>query len=708
MRIKTVKVENFRSLYQLEVPLSQFVCVVGHNNSGKSSLLIALSLLRSGTKLTPSDYYDPSKDAAITAVIEGIDEDALNLLGEEHRDRIRALVLNSGLTLVRRYSPDGTPSLRCVVNAPTEPRFQDEYVSDLVKGKKGPELRSTMAAVYPEVADQVEAMATQAACHELVAKMARNLPPESFSSHEIPLPTGIANSVVALLPEPIYIHAVNDISDQIKTKEAASFGKILKILLDLIAQTEQMTDVTNSFERLNRMLNVVRSGGQTVDERMPEVRGVEATLHTYLKEQFRDVKLEIDIPPPDLRTILGAARIFVDDGIRDVVETKGDGLKRAVTFALLRTYVDLHAHMPRASAESKAINNPRYLFLFEEPELYLHPEAQRILYDALVEISRDQQVCVSTHSPYFFSAHGTGTFIRLRKDRPALVGFPPASAAHPVDLLQDLSKRDAFQIICYEANSAAFFCRRIVLVEGDCDVIYLTHVARALNRAWDFDQRNIAVVRVGGKGNFGRYRKFFNCFDVDVRIIADLDAIVDQFEKLGPDEESSRLHTLVMQRADALIQNGTGIPELNRDQIEGITAQRRFRERYNRCKGVAAKIALGSDTTPEELRDFSELFLPERNYMRAWVLRNCGSVRTEKEALLRALRASGIHVLSGGSIEDYHPAGTTGEDKPTRALAACSRIGSRADAVACCPVLADPSGIPRPEFDLIFDDIFAR
>ena len=45
------------------------------------------------------------------------------------------------------------------------------------------------------------------------------------------LPTGIDKSIEPMLPDPIYIPAVKDLADDIKTTESTPFGKILAILL---------------------------------------------------------------------------------------------------------------------------------------------------------------------------------------------------------------------------------------------------------------------------------------------------------------------------------------------------------------------------------------------------------------------------------------------------------------------------------------------
>ena len=42
-------------------------------------------------------------------------------------------------------------------------------------------------------------------------------------------------------------------------------------------------------------------------------------------------------------------------------------------------------------------------FILEEPELYLHPQAQRSLFDSLQELSAENQVLLCTHSSSFIN-----------------------------------------------------------------------------------------------------------------------------------------------------------------------------------------------------------------------------------------------------------------------------------------------------------------
>jgi putative ATP-dependent endonuclease of the OLD family len=352
--------------------------------------------------------------------------------------------------------------------------------------------------------------------------------------------------VDAMLPEAIYIPAVKDLKDETKTTETSSFGKILKIIMDriepLLAQEKAL------FEKLTeRITRVPNHEGVLEDRRLHEIRDIEKTMQTFLQESFSTVSLQLEIPPPSISSVLSTAKILANDGIQGPLDLKGDGLRRAVVFSILRTYVELAAQQEMINAKKKA-NQPEseqsdspsaaaelaspvktktrsYILLFEEPELFLHPDAQRILFDALRVFSNDHHVVVTTHSPSFLGPQATATFVRLSKHTAEGVS-KPFTQAKPVDL-KGLIPKDEFQIICFENNAAAFFSRRVVLVEGDSDLIVFPHLAQLLNPNWTCLKNSVSFTRVNGKGNIPRYRRFFERFDVPTFVIADLDVIAE-------------------------------------------------------------------------------------------------------------------------------------------------------------------------------------
>ena len=708
MRISSIKIKNFRGLADATIPLSEHVCAIGPNNSGKSTFLISLSLFLSGSKLKQSDYYDTKKEIIFEACLEGISDKLLEQLAEGHRERIRNLVEGEQIRLVRRYEITGKSSLRCSRKQPKEVRFKEEEITNLMSGKKGSELKDVVLKSYPELSEKIGTAKTQKEFKELINNEIKQFPDDQLEYVECSLPTGIDKSIDAILPEAIYIPAVKDFSDEIKTRETTSFGKILRIVLELISDTEELKKINKSFEELKTLLNKeVDADGNVTDERLPQIKEVEEVVSKLLASQFPYAKLDLEIPPPELKTVFSSAQILVDDGIKDEIDTKGDGMKRAVTFALLRAYLEIKERQKnKDQEEEKEVADKKYLFLFEEPELYLHPKAQRTLYEALSEIAKDHHVCVSTHSPYFFGPDSTETFIRFNKVTKSLGERTSFNEARPIDLHSDIGKKDAFQILCFENNNAAFFCDQVVLCEGDSDLIFLKHASRKISDDWDFDRHNIALIQIGGKGNMARYREFFEAFDVKVQVIADLDAIIDQYKGLGASKECDVLRDELLSQV-AVIAETKGVYDIKTIEAKSITSKKPFIERYKRLKELANRASETGNITGEEREEFASLFEEEKKYQNREILTSSADVGEKKLKLLTKLRTEGIHILSKGVIEHYYPDGIEGKDKPTKALNACKYLKSKDDVLELSETV-EHKGKETSELEAIFDSIFVQ
>jgi putative ATP-dependent endonuclease of the OLD family len=669
-------------------------------------VLQSLSLFLSGSTLKATNYYDQSREITICVTLSDITPDDLQLLAEEHRERIADLIDARKLVLVRKYGTDGKSQLGHYDLVPKDPRFSSESVSNLMAKKKGSQLKDAILDAFPELEGQVNASITQAAAKELIQRLGEGLPAEDKEIQFVPLPTGLDKSIIPMLPEPIYIQAVKDLSDDTKTAEGSSFGKILAIVMKTIEPL--LAEEKDLFEKLSRKLTrLVSADGNIEDNRLEKIKEIEQTIQSYVRESFQTVSLEIEIPPPELKSILSTARILADDGVKGPLEMKGDGLRRAVVFSILRAYAEL-ARTPAKGEERKNAPERGYLLLFEEPELFLHPDAQKILFDALGVFSKKNQVVVTTHSPIFLGPDTTATFIRLSKSVEAGVAKPYTKPCH-VDL-NEITPRDEFQIICFENNSAAFFAKRVVLVEGDSDFIVFPHIAETLSGDWKCRYRSVAFVRVGGKGSIARYRRFFDRFDVPVFVITDLDCLDGDFDKLDPSEEAKRLRDDLIQKADAA-NAATGVVAVARtDDIKKAQVKSEIRRLWEDVR--TAKAAYDHDKSNlQDLDAAVEAFF-------AWEKKNIrlecickaeqADVKAAKLALIWELRKNGVFVLERGALEDYYPPEISGQDKPSKAQAFRKQYSTLEQILPLSPQQICPvSKRVASEFEFICSTIFS-
>lgn len=72
MRFTELQIQNYRGLQNVAIPMSSFGCLIGENNAGKSSVLQAIALFFSGTKLANHNYYDPAEPVRIQLDFAGI------------------------------------------------------------------------------------------------------------------------------------------------------------------------------------------------------------------------------------------------------------------------------------------------------------------------------------------------------------------------------------------------------------------------------------------------------------------------------------------------------------------------------------------------------------------------------------------------------------------------------------------------------------
>lgn len=723
MRFTQLSITNYRALRDVTIPLSRFGCLIGENNSGKSSFLQALSLFFSGSKLNTSHFFDEAKPIRIAVTFEDINEADLARLAEEHRTRVSKIIKNGRLVLVRVYGTDCKGALVYNTRTPIDDRFSANSIATLVRGQRAGQLFVTkVIQVFPELDGIIDTTMNQDDIKHKIQELADSLPDDQKTNADQTLPTGIDKSITPMLPDTIYIPAVKDLADDIKTTESTSFGKILAILLSAVEA--KLPEAQVLFEKLNSKLNrIQQSDGTIVDERLDEVKLIESTVERYVRESFADVALHITIPPPELKTIFSSARIYANDGVDGLIDSKGDGLRRAIVFSILRSYVELKAKFasiqapteetaPEAEvAQSQVEPAPvSYLLMFEEPELFLHPKAQHILFDALRVFAREHHVLVTTHSPMFFGPEATETFVKLRKLSDIAIAPKPFTQVQPIDL-SDMTAKDQFQIICFENNNAAFFADTVVLVEGDSDYLLMPHIARTLDPSWGGVTGPVLFARITGKGNIRRYRKFFVRFGVRVPVIADLDLLVNGFDHIEPDDAVKGARCDLLVKVDKLIEVGVNAPSTKDAKDAHDSAE--LRGLWRRVKNRQTELKAGSCTQDEHDQAVEAFFAWQRKSDRLAVLMN----NTDRQflqlkwKLLEMLRAIDVYVLERGAIEQYYPETISGVDKPSRAQDFCTKVATRDAILACCgeqEFVRNGKRINEREFTVIFNGIFNK
>lgn len=666
MQITFVRVENFRAHEHTEIPLTQLGCLIGENNAGKSSILHAIQFALEDRKIESSDFKDESLPVKITLHLTGITESDLQRIGETHREKVEGIVKGEELKIVRTQEYGGKPESKYLTLMPSDPSWDIEVLNKAIKGKTGAKLRDAAIELKPELEEILPTKLTKAAITEAWQELISDLPLDQFEEQPAPFPTGIATAVKPLFPSVIYIEAVKDASVEAKSTGTSAFAKLLGMLFEEVQ--EQFEDIDKQFKDVHQKLSRhLTDDGDLVDTRLPAVKHIESIIEEYVTSSFPGVKIHMNVPAPTLSILLASADLLVDDGHMGSVSSKGDGLKRTILFALLRAYASMkdtglgNSSQPAVIEENSKPKRP-YLLLFEEPELYLHPRAQRQLMTALTSFSQDHQVLVTTHSPGFFQP-GTKGFTRLNKTSQGV-------SAQPVNLA--LRLRDEYQIVRHENNEAAFFAQTVVLVEGDSDTFVYPHLARLFSKDWDDVERNIMFVKIDGKGNITRYRHFFRNFGVPVHVITDLDALSDGFAHLTSTQSITDAHSRLM---GLVSDHLTGLIDLKKKKAQGIAKNRSARELWRAAQQhLATWYDSRTESSAQDLEStLTELFDIGRGDARLEYLKNPPSQEIERgiEEVVSSLAAENTYVLRRGDLEEYCGLSAS-SDKVSTAIQFCA------------------------------------
>ncbi len=162
---------------------------------------------------------------------------------------------------------------------------------------------------------------------------------------------------------------------------------------------------------------------------------------------------------PDIETILAKVRVTLEDAIESPLAHKGTGIRGGLLAAMLHYLAE---HSTRGM-----------VFAVEEPEAFLHPEAQEGIRDQLEDLATNPDVTllVTTHSPFILSRSPVGRVFALGKDRDGRTRISESAAgdAPHTPLVGDLFGETTFDDLLDQATVLPPGTKAVVLVEGDGD-----------------------------------------------------------------------------------------------------------------------------------------------------------------------------------------------------------------------------------------------
>lgn len=562
MRLVRLRIRNFRSIESVEKlrvePLQGFV---GENNAGKSNILqaIACFLTAGSGGMTQDDFNDRLQEAIIEAEFDD--------LSDNERKRLRKYLIGNRLILQKRLSlRQGNQGSTAKVVAEyhgyqAEPK--DWWLSTTkVMDRKGKRPKWAEIADEHGILDYVQdesGKVNKASYEKGLTTLLYERDDVEFDEPELgqTQALGIQQNLLASLPEFYLLPAITDYSDEISRRSSSTvFRRLMGDLADRIMRADpRYYEIETTIAKLRQLLNPPVHGEET--QRIDALSSVETTLRDTIKRLMPSVHgVQLAVEVEESKEIFSkGVTIKIDDGVLTDVLAKGHGMQRSIVFALLQMLI--------RSGQQHAVARPIILGI-EEPELYIHPHAQRLIFQALGEFAgvsddRDQavgtdQVIYTTHSPAFIDIRRYERIGVVRKESSLGTQVKQCS----LGVLGTIDERRGFKLLTSFGlkHNELFFARECIIVEGPEDEIGIIATARKLGAISELpDEIGLSIVVADGKGDIPKFQKVLNAFGIDYGVLLELDGKPETDKQTSPILENlngNRIATVPRRLEDTL------------------------------------------------------------------------------------------------------------------------------------------------------------
>lgn len=525
MKLTELDVENFRSIKKLEnFRVEPLQALVGENNSGKSNILRSIEcFLSSGAAgVKPEDFHDRKSAMKIEVKFGG--------LSDQERRRLRPYLLDGHLTFQKKLSvdPDQGKVTSEYHGYKAEPK--DWWLSvEKILEKKGSRPKWDEIAEENGIIEYVRLEDGKVNKESYKKGVEKFLQEHDHVEYDEPKlcdakAFGFQQVLLADLPKFFLLPAISDYSDEIDRRSSSTvFRRLMANLIDRIMTSDPGYEkIGKTFAELHQLLNPPAEDDR--DRRPHSLREVETTLRDTVRRLMpgvRDVQMTVQIDQAKDVFSKGVA-LKVDDGVLTDVLLKGHGMQRSIIFSLLQMLMK-----SSGTGEDSPI-----ILAIEEPELYIHPHAQRRIYGVLKEfagvLNGDDsaedfdQVLYSTHSPRFVDVSQYERIAVVRKNPETGTEVRQCEAG----VLGIPEERKGFQLISSFdlKHNEMFFARHCILVEGREDEIGIIATLRKLRRIVDLpDEIGLSITPCSGKLNIPKFQKVLNAFGFSYGVLLELD-----------------------------------------------------------------------------------------------------------------------------------------------------------------------------------------
>ena len=534
MKIENVTISNFRSIIHVNIGFEDLMMFIGQNNHGKSNILYAILFFFGEIKLEDLDFFDGTEELYVEILFKELDEN--------DQVTFKKYLTHDNKILVRKSAyRSGSFQYNGYLNNPIEDFLQEINA----KNYKKREIAETLPFYdkLPQsgtikIDDIIKAQKEY--IEENSSELSFNYEMEESNF------LGLKSVAQGIFGEVFFIPAVKNINDDLSSNKSSIFTKLYSKVISLITSSDG--DIANIKEQVNNQFKKFKkyNENQSINvDRPVELNVFETKLSTNLAEW--GVNLEVEVLSPNIDEVFrSSVNIWIHDGIKTDINRKGHGLQRALTFSLIKTLSEQVQEEASLEGQNRQVSKSSY-FIFEEPELYLHPQAQKSLLYSLENLSLNSQVVLCTHSSSLISLEKYKSIAIVRKDNNTK---ETNITQYQEEILEEDEKKN-FQLVSWinQDRAELFFAKHVILLEGATEKTVIPYIAKKLG----LFKYEYTLIDCGSKNNIPSYVKLLETFKIPYI------AVYDKDHQLRKKQDAIDIADRDSQKIEDLIDTGESI-----------------------------------------------------------------------------------------------------------------------------------------------------
>lgn len=528
MRIHKLHIENFRKLQNVDIDMRETTFLIGANNAGKTSTLDAIEYLLCSKTFSESERskfvvdneeHNVEGETIISAEFRDVSEDVLNTRGF-NRERLSTYEENGETKFCFSY--------RVRFDSACKPHREI-----LLRNARLNELYSECNTLQ-EIIDTDQNIDSQMFAGENLTKKLTSKEKadlvnkfwflgESVEGEDwVENPGGIPQNILSRLP--LFLKIKADVAgDEMGETKGTLFTLLTKMFNEVREKSDHFKAAQRELEALQHQMD-------------PSVE--DSDFGVLIKEINEAISVVFPKSRIDVSTDLTKAdslKPSYDVSLKSNVSTKvgfqGTGLIRSAVVALLRYDQQQKLKNPNETHMGMIVG-------FEEPELFLHPNAAENMRNLIYELSTsDCQIISTTHSPYMIDLSKKPTqvlncFSVGQNEFAQITPFNLSDAFLNIEADERAHVKMVQKIDDYV--SRVFFARKSIVVEGDTeDIVFKKTISLMPEEVRKQIQSDYQIVMAHGKATMISFVKYLKALNVDVFVVHDEDSGVEGAEKMN-------------------------------------------------------------------------------------------------------------------------------------------------------------------------------